>query len=495
MLTLKKIAVAVTLAFPMVAGAQTNAELQSEIELLKAQVNELKSMIKQQAAAPAPAPAPEAAAAVAPSDFNQVQTKVDAIEDSSEVAGFKGLRISAGIDPVYMYNRAKGTSSFSFLNNFTSLYGAGAASGEFYSYDNSYFGMAYLDIQKEMEGGTKLRFTLAPSKSAGSQYNFGNIVHEASASIPFDGLDNKFIVGQMPDVSGYEPFTNTYTGINSLSSNLLYPGYAEFFITKNMLFDFAAATYYTGAGLDLTRGPWETKLILANFNSARNDCPVTAVSAGNGTCNGSSKSPTFIYNATYAKEEYWGFEFTGYEGVVNNWNAGGVSHLDQIEADAWYTRADFNGNIEYTLGRQKNAAINGGDAGWWGISTLLSERVTPKLTLAGRVDYLNNEKNGGGTFNVYNSNPFAGNAALKAAGVAGDGINGFGPGATPGAGVNNGANRYELSLAATYRLNKYAALRGEIRHDVATTDAFYNFTSNSFQKTNDTVGLQTVVNF
>ena len=47
MLTLKKIAVAVTLAFPMVAGAQTNAELQSEIELLKAQVNELKSMIKQ----------------------------------------------------------------------------------------------------------------------------------------------------------------------------------------------------------------------------------------------------------------------------------------------------------------------------------------------------------------------------------------------------------------------------------------------------------------
>ena len=76
----------------------------------------------------------------------------------------------------------------------------------------------------------------------------------------------------------------------------------------------------------------------------------------------------------------------------------------------------------------------------------------------------------------------------------GDGVNGFGSGYAP-TDPNKGANRYSLSLAATYRLTPYAALRAEVRHDIATTSAFYNFNDNTFQKTNDTVGLQTVVNF
>lgn len=442
----------------------------------------------------------QSAEAVDPAAFDQVQTKVDAIQDSMATAGLTGLRISAGIDPVYMYNKAKGTGSFSFLNNFSNING----SGEFYSYDNSYFGVTYLDVQKQMDDGTKMRITLMPSKSSGSGYNFGNIVHEATASIPLGGPATRLMVGQMPDVSGYQPYVNTFVGANTLSSNLLYPGFPEYFITKNMLFDFTAATFYTGAGLDITSGPWETKLIVANFNAARNDCPVTAVGPGAGTCLGASKSPTFIYNATYAKDEYWGYEFTGYEGKVSNWNQGGVSRLDQFEIDAWYTRADFNSNIQYTVGRQKAAAMNldaagnPQDAGWWGISTLVSERITPRFTLAGRLDYLNNQKNGGGTFNVYNSNPYAGNAGLKAAGVAGaagDGINGFGAGGDLSTDRNKGANRASLSVSGTYRLSQYVALRGELRHDIATTAAFYNFKDGTFQKTNDTVGMQTVVNF
>lgn len=443
----------------------------------------------------------QSAEAVDPAAFDQVQTKVDAIQDSMATAGLTGLRISAGIDPVYMYNKAKGTGSFSFLNNFSNING----SGEFYSYDNSYFGVAYLDVQKQMDDGTKMRITLMPSKSSGSGYNFGNIVHEATASIPLGGPATRLMVGQMPDVSGYQPYVNTFVGANTLSSNLLYPGFGEYFITKNMLFDFTAATFYTGAGLDITSGPWETKLILANFNSARNDCPATAVGPGAGTCAaGPSKSPTFIYNATYAQAEYWGYEFTGYEGKVSNWNHGGVSRLDQFEIDAWYTRADFNSNIQYTVGRQKAAATNGGDAGWWGISTLVSERITPRFTLAGRLDYLNNQKNGGGTFNVYDSNQYntAINTALLASPAAaaagtGDGINGFGPGDPNAAGydINKGANRASLSVSGTYRLSQYVALRGEIRHDIATTAAFYNFKDGTFQKTNDTVGMQTVVNF
>ncbi|MGB9092673.1 MAG: DUF3138 family protein, partial [Gallionella sp.] len=175
-----------------------------------------------------------------------------------------------------------------------------------------------------------------------------------------------------------------------------------------------------------------------------------------------------------------------------------VSRLDQFEIDAWWTRADFNANVQYTIGRQKDAATNGGDAGWWGISSLVSERVTERLTFAGRLDYLNNQKNGGGTFNLYDSNQYSGNANLAAAGAGtGDGINGFGPGdpTAPGYDINKGANRTAISVSATYRLSQYVALRGEVRHDIATTAAFYNFNDGTFKKTNDTVGLQTVVNF
>ncbi len=434
---------------------------------------------------------------VDPNDFNALVVKVDAMSDSMEVSGLKGLRISGGMDPVYIYNKNKGTNSFSFLNNFSSING----SGEFYSYDNGYFGIAYLDIQKEMDDGSKMRLTLAPSKSAGAQYNFGSIVHEASVSIPIDGPSTKLIAGQMPDVSGYEPFINGFSGTNAITSNQLYPGFPEYFITKNMLFDFTAATFYTGVGVDLVRGPWEVKLILANFNSARNDCPVTPVGAGAGTCAGTNTTPTFIYNATYAQAEYWGYEFTGYEGSVSNWNKGGASHLDNFEIDAWYTRGDFNTNLQYTIGRQANAANNPDgngdfqDAGWWGISSLVSERVTPKLTLAGRIDYLNNQRNGGGTFNVYNSNPF--NTTLAATGVAGDAINGFGAGDPNASGydANVGANRTSFTVAATYRLTRYAALRAELRHDMSTTYSFYKYSDGSFTNSNDTAGLQTIVNF
>ncbi|MGB9093365.1 MAG: DUF3138 family protein, partial [Gallionella sp.] len=59
--------------------------------------------------------------AVDPAEFDRLSIKVDAIQDSMATAGMNGLRISAGIDPVYMYNKNKGTGSFSFLNNFSNI--------------------------------------------------------------------------------------------------------------------------------------------------------------------------------------------------------------------------------------------------------------------------------------------------------------------------------------------------------------------------------------
>jgi hypothetical protein len=499
MLKLKQMAVAVALALPMLASAQTNAELKSEIDLLKAQINELKAMMQHQVTAPAAAPA--SGEAVDPAEFAAVRTKVDALVDDKETAGFKGLRMYAGIDPTYLYNRAKNSSSFAFLNNSASING----SNEVFGYDNSTYGMAYIDFQKEMEGGTKLRLTLAPSKSTGSQYNFGNIVHEAYASIPLGGDPaTRLLVGQIADVSGYQPWLNSYVGANSIVSNQLFPGYGEYFITKNLLFDFTAATFFTGAGLDILRGNWEWKFIAGNFNSARNDVNACPANDGTGSiaCDPRPvRSPTFIYNAYYYINEFSGFEFTGYEGKVTNWIKGGASRLDSFEIDGNYTRGDFNGNLQYTIGRQKQGAFNGGDSQWWGLSGLAAQKVTSNLTLAGRIDYLNNEKNGGGTINVGYLVPTPLDSSPTSPFV-GDFYNGFGPGmVADGEGgwmpvdMNKGANRTSLAFSATYRLTPNVAFRGEIRHDHATTPAFYFFNDQSFRKTNDVFGVQTVVNF
>jgi hypothetical protein len=495
MLKLKQMAVAVTLALPMLASAQTNAELKSEIDQLKAQINELKAMMQRQAAAPAAAPA-GGGEAVDPAEFAAVRTKVDALIDDKETAGFKGLRMYAGIDPTYVYNRAKGVGSFSFLNNNADING----SGEIFGYDNSTWGMAYIDFQKEMEGGTKLRLTLAPSKSAGSAYNFGNIVHEAYASIPLADPSTRLLVGQFADVSGYQPWLNTFVGANTIASNQLFPGYGEYFITKNLLFDFTNPYFYTGVGLDLVNGPWETRLYLANFNSARNDvnnCPTATPGSGNISCPHELRNlhPTFIYNATYAKDEFWGFEFTGYDGVVYNPVTAGNSRLDQFEIDGNYTRGEFNGNVQFTFGRQKDAAYNTGDAKWWGISTLVSQRVLPKLTLAARLDYIDNHKNGGGTYATQIAIPSTLDPSF--ANYLGDYINGFGPGDpnAPGYDANKGANRSALSLSATYRWTPNVAFRGEYRYDHATTPSFYFYNDQSFRNSNQVFGLQTVINY
>jgi hypothetical protein len=250
--------------------------------------------------------------------------------------------------------------------------------------------------------------------------------------------------------------------------------------------------------LDITRGPWETKVFLVNANSARNDrmnvstCPVGTNPSADPTTtlcpNSPVRSPTFIYNVTYAKEEFWGFEFTGYEGKIANAVLGGTSRLDQFEIDGNYTRGNFDGKLQFTVGRQADAAFNGGDASWWGLSALVSQRVLPKLTLAARADYLNNEKNGGGTFNVFTPvgqvNP-------------GDFVNGFGAGDPNADGwdASKGANRYSLSFAATYRLTPNVALRAEYRHDHSSTSSFYYFDDQTYRKDNDIFGLQTVINF
>lgn len=460
---LATIAMAAQLSLLAPAQAQSNDELRQMVAELKARVEQLEANANANAETGGPNDRDE---------FNRIKTKTEALEDQKEASGFKGLKISGGLDPAYVYSRAKGTGSFSFLNNFVSLNG----SGESYSYDNGYFGLGWLDFQKELDGGTKFRLTLAPSKSAGSQYNVGNIVHEASVSIPLSDAQTRLIVGQIPDFSGYDSFFSTNSWNTALNQNHS--------ITRNMLFDYTAATFYTGAGLDLTRGPWEFKLVLGNFNSPRNDRSTNSSSKG-------IKSPTFIYNGTYApgQAEFYTLEFTGYEGSVPTLN-GGHGRVDQIEVDGSILRGRHATYLELVAGQQNGGAFNGGKSQWFGTSLQYAYKLTPRFEASGRFDYIYNAKNGGGTYNVATNDPGGNN-------FTGDFINGFGPG-DPGAAnydPDKGANRSAYTFALNYNYAVNVSFRAEYRFDLSNRHSFYYFNDGSYRKSNQLFGLQTIVTF
>jgi len=484
---LRDTVIAIALAFPFLASAQSSAQLQSEIEILKAQVKELQELIRGKAAAPAVA---DAAPSVEMEEFNRIKTKVEAADDVSNTNGMKGLRISGGIDPVYIWSQNKNLATFSFGNNTTTP----AAT----SYDDSMFGVAYLDLQKEMEGGTKFHLTLMPTKSSGGAFSAttnGSIIQEASASIPINGASTRLMVGQMPDVSGYEPWYPTYVGENNITSNLLYPTYATNFVTHNLLWDFTGAYFYTGVGLDMVRGPWETKLFVANVNTSRGDSGAfpNANQLSLKNTNQSNKNAGLIYNAAYTQEEFWGVEFTGYLLPNMPTPTGGAGTVNSFEIDGNFTRGTFSSNLQFTYGTQQNGAYspdasgNTQDSRWYGMSLLLSEKVDPRWTLATRVDYLNNQANGGGIFTLNGSNAAGTN-------ILGDAVNGFGPDVTDPTG-QTGTNRAALAFSATYHLNQNASLRGEFRRDFASTAAFYDYNSGNMSTTNNIFALQALVNF
>ena len=161
---LSPLVLALAFAYPLGASAATQAtakptteQLQSEIDELKKQLAELKKMVMEKAAAPAPVivqtppPAPKPVAVVDPAEFNRIRVKVEAMEDSQEANGMKGLKISGMIDPIYIYNARAHRGSFQFLN---------AQDGEVHDlkqdawgYDNSNFGGVSIKFEKDLGGG------------------------------------------------------------------------------------------------------------------------------------------------------------------------------------------------------------------------------------------------------------------------------------------------------------------------------------------------------
>lgn len=457
------LALALAAAYPGAALAQSNEELLKELKALKERVGELEKKLADKPAAAGRqwGMTPEQSA-----EFNRIAVKTEALEDNNEALGYKGLKISGFFDPTYIYNQRQNRAGFQFLNR---------VSDDGYNYDNGYFGTAAIDFQKEMEGGTKWRLTLMPNRGAGSIADPGgsNIVHEASVSIPLGDLQTRFIAGQIPDWSGYEYTQPTTTKL----------------VTRGLLLDFTEPTAYTGAGMEIIRGKWDVKAVLANYNSTKQP-------AGR-------KSPVLAYRVDYSKGEFAGFGFAGVHGKVANFSSAALdvngdpiaqndSRLDLFEVDGYFIRGDLTLQGQVGFGRQKDASIvpaaDGSlrDAQWWGVSGLAAYKFIPRWEAVARLDYINNAKNGGGLLQYSSA----------------DGRNGIGPDATLGCspanlvdGCDKGANRYALAVGVNYLLTPNATLKAEYRLDRATQPVFYDVKSDSYRKSNSLLGASVVVSF
>ena len=464
--TLLVLVLALTAGFP--ALAQSNEELLKELRALRERVNQLEQKLERQEARPAAPTAPPAGQwGMTPEqarELSRIAVKAESLQDNLADQGLKGLKISGQIDPTFIYNRAQANSSFVFLNN----------GGARYTYDNSYFGMAVLDIAKETESGTRWKLTLAPERGTGALFNGGSVVHEASVNIALAGPKIRVWLGQIPDWTGYE--------LTLPAGNKL--------ITHNLLFDTMAPTAYTGAVLDVTHEKWWVRGGLANVNSARTQ-------PGN-------RGAALVYRVDYAKGEYSGFGFSGLHGKLSNFAADGsytdsmgveqsfagqgkntLAHL--LEADAYFTRGDWSVFGQVSVGQQKGAAIYNADgvlrdARWWGISGLLAYKFTPRLEGALRGDYVNNTKNGGGLLGYSFDDP----------------INGIGRGTladgSSAKGLDIGSNRYALAFGLNYRVDENSTFKVEYRWDGASQPVFA-YPQGVYKRNNQLLGASMVVSF
>ncbi len=466
------LALALLAAFP--AAAQSNADILRELQALRDKVTDLENKLKAQETK-APGSSQWGMTPDQARELSRVTVKAEAIEDARDAGGLKLLKISGYMDPTYIYNRNQGRAGFQFLNTVAS---------DGYNYDNSYFGTAAIDFQKETDSGTKWRLTLVPNRGTDSVIGNGGIVHEASVSVPLSDLQTRFIAGHIPDWSGYEYLPSPQNKL----------------ITHNLLFDFTLPTSYTGAGLEMTRGKWIMKGVLANMNSSKNG-------AG-------EKAPVFAYRVDYSRGEFQGFGFAGVHGKAANFTEnvfdtdGNVvgqpnSRVDLFEVDGYFIRGDWTVQGQVSVGRHRNASVtprviaseeergrerpqligsDGStielrDASWVGASGLVAYKFSPRLEGVMRLDWLKNSKNGGGLLGY----------------TYADDRNGIGPDVN--ANLDVGATRTAVSFGMSYLFDSSTTFKAEYRLDRANLPVFAYVKDGSFRKSNTVFGASVLVAF
>ncbi|WP_295761819.1 DUF3138 family protein [Undibacterium sp.] len=473
--TITSLLVAGVTVLPLVAQAQSQTEIVQEMRRTQAalgnmqtRMNELEAALKQKNAEVPGMNAEQER------ELNRLSVMADAQVDANTSMGIKGLKISGSIDPTYIYTKNQNRAGFQFLNSSVNpATTASPAGAPEFAFDNGAFGAAILDIQKEMESGTKFHLTLIPNRvGAGNTIDGKSIVHEASIWMPITGLDGtRLLAGQVPSWEGYEALES----------------YRNKLITHNLLFDFTIPASFTGVGFEKAlNSKYTLKTMVANINSSKKP--------------NSEKSTALVFRADYFDyaQEFTYLALVGMVGKLPNYRAAGASNpittvaydgtdalVKTLELEGGYTRGDWSIAGQVSVGAQRNAAItadpvsgNLRDSSWWGASTTIGYKFNTALEGVVRLDYLNNQKNGGGTFGGWN---FA------------DSRNGLGP--DPVGNPEVGANRSEITLGMRYNFNANTVFKVEYRYDRASLPVFVDVRDGTFKRDNQLFGTSMVLSF
>lgn len=363
----------------------------------------------------------------------RIEQKQELAEAAFETAGLKGLKLKGTIEAAYVYDDLAGSHTFAGRD------GNG--------------GTAMIELTKETEDGQGVNWTLRLTPGA------ANLIHEATVSVGL-GDGTRVLGGLIPDYQGYE---GAFANLNPMLSH-------------NALFDLAGPTSYTGLGMTHQLGKEVAlKWMVGNIDGA------------NDTSLGLKQTAGLAYRFDWTVSEY---TYLGLSGA----HASTGRAFDVVALDGGYVRGDWLLNGHLNFGQLKGGAYNGGDASWTGLSGLLGYKLTPRLQLLARADFIENSKNGGGT---YVSNYFGQTYDPTATpGILGGGL---GPeldkaGALVDAANPKGANLTRLSLGTNYLLNATTQWKTEVRLDQSTGNNFQD-ESGAFKKNQTTLGTAVVVSF
>lgn len=471
-------------------------QLQAEVKQLKAQQTTTQAQVQQQQAA-VPAAAASTTPAMTQDDVDgmkqsiaSLQLKTDSIDKTVNEGGIAGLSVTGYLDPVYVYNFGQKSGGFQFVNH-----------NGTYNYDGSTFGDVYLDIKKTFGAGAlapSAEISIMPNRGNGATLlatddgsnSFMNIINTAVINMPID-MSTTFVAGLMSSFGGYEYQLST-----------LMPT-----LTHNLLYDFSDPGSYVGAGINYSTGNWAWKFMLAN-EQYRTKGATTQVDTNATTGQAkfeTNNTPTFTTRLDYTWSSSIDLGWSGNIGrqslATASTCASGFgyqcgsndpySNYYFTEADLTYTWADTTINAEVDLGKQQNAAFNGGNAQWWGVSVLGLQKwhaESGQFGTAARIDYMNDQKNGGG----------GGGVVLSDSGI--DGHNGFGisqnclANSTSAGADCKGANRADIALDFIWYVTDQATLKIEYRHDWSSEDTFIK-SDGTYAKSNDMLGTQFIYAF
>jgi hypothetical protein len=332
----KLLVVALASALPwMSAYAQSPADLQKEIELLKGQLKVLSEKIEAMSARAEPAAITQ--------QVTRLEQKIDLAEEDAIKSGLKGLKF-------------KGTMEVAYLNDSTA-----PTAGFDKSLGNGGYGAAMLELSKEPDAGIGWTLRLIPLNSAGT------IVHEASVAVPLGDGGTKLIAGLTPDWSGYE-----YS-----------MGHQNPLITNNLLYS-NAATNYAGAGLSFDLGGGFTgKWMVGQIDGA-----ISRKSPGFAYRGDYSMGE-------YSGIGFSGIHMRTYDA---NLNAGTNADLMEVDGYYTRGDWSLQGQLSMGKAIGGALDESGGDGKWWGVSGFAGYKVTPRLQAIARLDFVNNRSNGGGVY-------------------------------------------------------------------------------------------------